>query len=96
MSILQGTGKLVVYDDREGSPTRGLINEFVTGENNLTLVRIPGACWHGFKALGVKPMLMINFPTRLYDYEKPDEERLPPDTDRIPYDWRLAPCLKHG
>ena len=96
MSILQGTAKIVVYDDRESSPTRGLINEFTLGEDNLSLLKIPGECWHGFKALGVKPVLLVNFPTNLYDYEKPDEERLAPDTDKIPYDWKPAPWLKHG
>jgi dTDP-4-dehydrorhamnose 3,5-epimerase len=96
MCILQGTGKIVVYDCREDASTKGLINEFVIGEENLTLVKIPGECWHGFKALGTKPVLLVNFPTRLYDYEDPDEERLPPDTDVIPYDWEPAPQLKHG
>ena len=96
MCVLQGTAKIVVYDDREGSSTRGLINEFVTSEDNPTLMRIPGDCWHGFKALGVNPVLLVNFPTTLYDYQKPDEEKLPPDTDKIPYDWKPAPWLKHG
>jgi len=32
----------------------------------------------------------------LYDSKCPDEERLPPDTDKIPYDWKLIPWLKHG
>jgi len=96
MCVLQGTAKIVVYDDREGSPTRGLINEFVIGQDNPTLVKLPGECWHGFKALGVKPVLLINFPSKLYDYEKPDEERLPPDTDKIPYDWILVPWVKNG
>jgi dTDP-4-dehydrorhamnose 3,5-epimerase len=96
MCVLQGTAKIVVYDDRQGSPTKGIINEFIIGEDNPTLVKIPGECWHGFKALGVKPVLLINFPTNLYDYEKPDEERLPPDTDKIPYDWKLVPWVKNG
>jgi dTDP-4-dehydrorhamnose 3,5-epimerase len=96
MCFLQGTAKVAVYDDREGSPTRGLLNEFIIGEDNPTLIKIPGECWHGFKALGVKPAILINLPDKLYDYENPDEERLPPDTDKIPYDWKLAPWLKHG
>ena len=96
MCVLQGAAKIVVYDDREGSPTRGLINEFVISDDNLTLIGIPGECWHGFKALGVKPTLLINFPTALYNYQKPDEERLPPDTDKIPYDWKPMPWLRHG
>jgi len=96
LCVLQGTAMIVVYDDRETSATKGLINEFITGEDNLTLVKIPGECWHGFKALGIRPVLLVNFPTKLYDYKQPDEERLPPDTDTIPYDWKLAPWLKHG
>jgi len=96
MCVIQGTAKIAVYDDREGSSTKGLINEFILGEDNLALLQIPGECWHGFKALGVKPALLVNFPTKLYDYEEPDEERLAADTDKIPYDWKLTPWLKHG
>jgi len=96
MCILQGIGKIVVYDDREKSSTKGLINEFIIGEDNPTLIKIPGECWHGFKALGVKPVLLVNFPTNMYDNNKPDEERLPPDIEKIPYDWKLATWLKHG
>jgi len=50
MIAIQGTAKIVIYDDRPGSSTNGVINEFVIGEDNLTLVKIPGECWHGFKA----------------------------------------------
>ena len=96
MCIIQGMAKIVVYDDRKNSPTKGTINEFIIGEDNLTLLKIPGECWHGFKALGTKPAILINFPNKLYNYESPDEERLPPDTPKIPYDWKLAPWLKHG
>jgi dTDP-4-dehydrorhamnose 3,5-epimerase len=31
--------------------------------------------------------MLINFPTKLYDYDDPDEERLPSDTDAIPMSW---------
>jgi len=96
MCFLQGTAKVVVYDQRELSPTNGLINEFVTGGDNPMLIRIPGECWHGFKALGVVPAILVNIPDKAYNYEDPDEERLPPDTDKIPYDWHLASWLKHG
>ncbi|MFB0522782.1 MAG: dTDP-4-dehydrorhamnose 3,5-epimerase, partial [Candidatus Bathyarchaeia archaeon] len=81
---------------REASSTVGLINEFFIGEDNFVLLKIPGECWHGFKAIGTKLVLLVNFPTKLYDYESPDEERLPPDTGKIPYDWKLVPWLRHG
>ena len=84
MCFLQGTAKIAVYDDRERSPTKGLVNEFVVGEDNITLIRIPGECWHGFKALGIKPTMLVNFPDKLYNCENPDEERLPPNRTRYP------------
>ena len=89
----KGRIKVGVYDDREGSPTREELNTFVVGEHNQQVVRIPGDCWHGFKTIGDEPTFLINFPTKLYDYDNPDEERLPPHTDEIPFDWDEQP---HG
>ena len=89
----KGRIKIGIYDDREGSSTQGELNTFVIGEHDQRAVRIPGDCWHGFKAIGDEPAFLINFPTNLYDYEEPDEERLPYDTDEIPLDWEEEP---HG
>lgn len=88
-----GRIKIGIYDDREGSATEGEVETFVIGEHDQKLVRIPGACWHGFKAVGDTPALLVNFPTNLYDYDDPDEERLPHDTADIPLDWDAEP---HG
>jgi dTDP-4-dehydrorhamnose 3,5-epimerase len=82
-----GRIKVAVYDDREGSPTRGELNTFVIGEHNQQAIRLPGDCWHGFKVVGNEQAILINFPTKLYDYDDPDEERLPSDTDAIPMSW---------
>jgi dTDP-4-dehydrorhamnose 3,5-epimerase len=57
------------------------------------LVVFPGDCWHGFKVIGDEKAILINFPTELYDYDDPDEQRLPHDTDQIPLDWEAEP---HG
>ena len=38
----------------------------------------------------------LNIPTFPYNRKEPDEYRLPPDTDKIPYDWILTPGKKHG
>jgi len=96
ITCIKGMMQLVLYDDREKSKTRKEINEFIIGERNLLIVKIPPEVWHGFKALGEEYALMLNVPTELYNYKKPDEYRLPPDTEKIPYDWKLAPWLKHG
>lgn len=96
MSCIKGMIKLVLHDGRTKSKTKGETNEFVIGERNPTLVHIPPGVWHGFKTISEDYALVLNVPTELYDYKKPDEHRLPPDTDKISYDWKLAPWLKHG
>jgi len=87
----EGKIKVGIYDEREDSPTKGELNTFVIGEGNQQVIRIPGECWHGFKVIGDERALLVNFPTELYDYEEPDEERIPYDTDRIPLDWDAEP-----
>jgi len=96
ITCITGMIKLVLYDDREKSQTKKEINEFIIGEKNLLLIKIPPGIWHGFKTITEQCALVLNIPTELYNYDKPDEYRLPPDTDKIPYDWKLAPWLKHG
>ena len=96
IACIKGMMKLVLYDDREKSKTKNEINEFTIGERNLLTVKIPPEVWHGFKTVTEEYALILNVPTELYNYKKPDEYRLPPDTEKIPYDWKLAPWLKHG
>jgi len=96
IACIKGMIKLVLYDDREKSKTKGEINEFAIGEKNLLMITVPPRVWHGFKTITEEYALIINIPTELYNYKEPDEHRLPPNTDKIPYDWKLAPWLKHG
>ena len=86
-SCVHGTAKVVLYDAREGSRTLGRVNEFHIGPLNPRLVVIPPLVLHGFTAIGVEPVLIINIPTELYDYAAPDEHRLPVDDPSIPYSW---------
>jgi dTDP-4-dehydrorhamnose 3,5-epimerase len=87
----KGRIKVGVYDDRADSSTQGELNTFVIGEHVQKVIRIPGDCWHGFKVIGDEPAFLLNFPTMLYEYDDPDEERLPYDTDEIPLDWDAEP-----
>jgi len=89
---IKGMAKVVLYDNREGSPTKGKINEFHMGELNPSLLRIPKMVLHGFTAEGHEPAFILNVPTEVYKYDKPDEHRMPYDSPDIPYDWKL----KHG
>ncbi len=87
MTVIKGMAKIVLYDDREGSPTRGIINEFFVGEQNPLLIHIPKLVWHGFKCISEAEAILVNVPTELYNYKKPDEYRKPAHGSEIPYAW---------
>ena len=95
-TCVRGMMKVVLYDSREDSSTFGTIMELFTGEKNPLLISVPPYVFHGFKAIGTETAFFVNIPTLPYNYEKPDEFRLPPDSPEIGYDWGLAPGLKHG
>ncbi|CAN5311839.1 hypothetical protein BH09SUM1_BH09SUM1_14710 [soil metagenome] len=84
---ISGMMKLVLYDSRETSPTKGLINQFFLGEHNALLVEIPNLVYHGFKCISEKEAMVINIVTECYDYKNPDEFRIDPHSGEIPYDW---------
>jgi dTDP-4-dehydrorhamnose 3,5-epimerase len=89
-AVLSGHAKLVMYDLRESSPTKGELMEVYLGEDNHCLVQIPPGIANGYKAYGDKEVILANCGTEPHD---PNEMlRLPPFTDKIPYDW----ALKHG
>jgi dTDP-4-dehydrorhamnose 3,5-epimerase len=85
-----GMVKVVCYDDRDGSPTRGTVQELHLGELNYALVTIPPLVWNGFKGEGDGASLVANCATIPHDPEEID--RLDPSSPEIPYDW----ALKHG
>ena len=82
-----GMVKLVLYDPREDSPTRKEINEFFIGDRNALLVQVPAGVYHGWKCISPETSIVVNCPTELYHYAKPDEVRLDVHTKEIPYDW---------
>jgi dTDP-4-dehydrorhamnose 3,5-epimerase len=85
--VIKGMMKIVVYDEREGSPTKGEVNEFFLGEHNPSLLQIPKGLWHGFKCISETEAICLNCPTEVYDYKQPDEYRADPHQSHIPYDW---------
>jgi dTDP-4-dehydrorhamnose 3,5-epimerase len=80
-----GTLRIVLYDAREDSPTRGALQEVCVGERNRALVVIPRGVFHAVQNVGETDAYFVNLPTRAYDHENPDKYRLPLDTDCIPY-----------
>lgn len=68
--VLRGEIKIGVYDDESGE-----LDEVVSSSLNMQIVRVPGEYWHGFKAVGNEPAMLLYFTTNLYDPQNPDEER---------------------
>ena len=68
--VNQGQLKIVLYDDREESPTYRQIMELHVGDARPTFLVIPTGVWHGLQNLGSTEALMLNFPTRAYDYDR--------------------------
>ena len=104
---IEGSIKICAFDEREDSETFGEIDEIVLSDERLTLTRIPGILWHGYKAIGTKPIKLLYGVNTLYDYQNPDEERRPWNDPTIvptlingrsndprvgkPWDWNFSP-----
>jgi len=88
VACIQGMIKLALYDSREDSPTYKEVNEFFLGIHSPMLVQIPPGVFHGWMCISEEEAIVINVPTEVYDYENPDEQRLDPYQNDIPYDWK--------
>jgi dTDP-4-dehydrorhamnose 3,5-epimerase len=87
---VKGMVKLVLYDSRESSSTKGTLTEYFIGELDPKLVRVPAGVYHGWKCISQEESIVVNVPTEPYNRESPDEYRAPWDTPDIPYSWDIA------
>jgi len=88
VACVSGMIKLVIYDGRDKSPTSKEINRFYLGVHNPILVQIPAGVYHGWVCVSLEEAIVVNIPTEVYRHEHPDEQRLDPYGEDIPYDWR--------
>lgn len=86
-ACVSGVVKVVLYDDRKESKTKGLINEFILSPENYCLLTVPPKIWNGFKGIGDKMSTVANCSTIAHS---PDEiERAKVDDKLIPYNWSI-------
>jgi len=85
-----GLVKLVLYDDRAGSPTNGELMELLLGPDDYRLVTVPPGVWNGFKGVAAHPSLVCNCATVPHSPE--EITRKDPFSPDIPYDW----AVHHG
>ena len=70
--VLKGSMKICAYEE-----TTGKMAEVIASGEKRTIVRIPGKYLHGTKTVSNEPSLTVYFVNRLYDYQNPDEHRIP-------------------
>lgn len=84
-ACISGRIKLVLYDDREDSSTRGEVMEIFLGPDNYSLVIIPPEVWNGFKGMSEPHAIVANCCTHPHDPSR--STRVAPFDNDIPYDW---------
>lgn len=85
--VSSGRVRIVLYDDRDGSATKGMINEFRLGTERPGIISVPPGIWHGMQNIGNSMAIVINLVDTAYVYEAPDHWGLPSDTDQIPFQF---------
>lgn len=87
---IKGNARVGLCDKRKDSKTFNEVNEFFLGEKeeNRILVKIPERVMHGFESNDGKEALILNFPTKTYNYNNPDEIRLPFNSKEISFEWK--------
>jgi dTDP-4-dehydrorhamnose 3,5-epimerase len=85
-----GRAKVVLYDDRETSQTRGSVTEIFIGPDSYLLVSIPPGIWTGMKGMSDPYAIVANCCTHPHDPSR--TSRADPFVNHIPYDW----AVKHS
>ena len=84
-AVPMGNAKFVLYDDRDGSPTKGEVQEVALGGDNYALLTLPAMIWYGFANTEDAPVLIANCASIRHDPEETEGKDL--SDPAIPYDW---------
>ena len=76
----------VLFDPREKSKTKGLLEEYIIGRpNNYYRLKIPPKIWYGFTCVSKEKALIVNCANIPHS---PDESKIYPINNLpIPYKW---------
>ena len=85
-AVIFGEIKLVLYDVRPNSKTKGEIQEFFLSPKNYKLITVPPLIWNGFMGMGDKTSIVANCADLPYDDS--EIERKSPLDDDIFYNWK--------
>jgi dTDP-4-dehydrorhamnose 3,5-epimerase len=87
--IVVGNARVVLVDLRPDSPTTGVVQSLILGENAPRMVAIPPLVAHGYQVLGLADVHLVYYVTEPYSASDPDEGRIAWDDARIGFDWRI-------
>ena len=85
-SVIFGKIKLVLFDDRENSPTKNQHQELILSPKNYFLVTIPPLIWNGFKGIGKTESIIANCLTIPHDER--EMVRKDPSDKKFNYNWK--------
>ena len=84
-AVVFGEIKLVLYDVRPNSKTKGQLQEFFLSQKNYKLISVPPLIWNGFMGIGNKTAIVANCADLPYD--DTEIKRKSSLDKEIPYDW---------
>ena len=64
--------------------------------SGVQMLRIPPGVWHADINVGTRECVLMNHPTKPYDYEQPDRRTLPWNSPEIPVDLRAYLPMQRG
>lgn len=80
-----GMIKMVIFDSREDSSTKGQIQEIEFGIENYNLITIPPKVWYSFKGMSNSPSMITNITNLPYRADESMTKDL--SDESIPYTW---------
>ena len=84
-ACVKGKVKLVLFDDRDSSPTRGKLYELILSPENYFLVTVPPNIWNGFKGLDKSESIIANGLT--LPHNEKEMVRKEPNDKKFNYNW---------
>ncbi len=83
---VRGSVKLVLYDDRASSSTKGKYQEFVLSPKEYFLITIPPNIWNGFKNISDEESIIANCLDIPHNEKEMVRESY--DSKKFNFDWK--------
>jgi dTDP-4-dehydrorhamnose 3,5-epimerase len=83
---VEGMMRTVLYDMRDGSPTKGKIQEVYYGDDNYVLLHIPPGVANASESITSSHSLMCNIASEPHNPNL-KYKRIDPRSGEIPFDW---------